>query len=84
MRMDSEVPVVLPIERIEAILLMSRERMVLSSSSGQFTAPDTLVPFSGEKDADFIPKKHWRILDLSNRRISPQTIHNLLSPFIVK
>ncbi len=36
-------------ERMAAMLLMSRERMVLSSSSGQFTAPDTLVPILGEK-----------------------------------
>jgi hypothetical protein len=37
-------------ERIEAMLLMSRERMVLSSSSGQFTAPDTLVPIKEKKE----------------------------------
>jgi hypothetical protein len=34
----------LPIAKMELMALMSREMMVLSSCSGQLTAPETLVP----------------------------------------
>jgi hypothetical protein len=43
---------------MELMALMSREMMVLSSSSGQLTAPDTLVP-EPKCDSELYVKIHY-------------------------